>query len=300
MRTRTVMMLMAVGIFGAAFSSMAEDSKCNDAGKDVKKCKADKKCGRGMLRKYINEKYPEEVKAIKELRKTDPKAAKEKSKELIKKAFREMSPEMKEKMRKRGKEMHKNVKAFMYAREKYPEDMKALKELRKKDSKAAKAKLDELIEKAKKEMPEDWKSKRSKHHKMGRHGKMMGMHALQTKYGKEMNEIRELRKTDPKAAKEKFEALRKQAKSDFKAEREKFIALVKKYRETKDPKLLEEIKADVAQSTERRIEFRRKMVQKMQERLNSESKKLKDAEAKKDEIVKKRVQEIVQDPNLNW
>ncbi|QSH41483.1 hypothetical protein P0136_07805 [Lentisphaerota bacterium ZTH] len=302
MKTRTVMMLIAAGVLSTAMTTAAQAVKSDDNANDVKKCKGDRKHDRGKMRKYLKEKYPEEMKKIKELHKTDPKAAKAKFKELVKKAVREMPPEMKAKMKadmcKRSKWVREKMKYIMYAREKYPEEFKSIRKMREDNPEAFKVKMKELLDKAKKEMPKDWKPKKDfrktfKHHHNG-------MKMLQTKYGKEMDEIRKLRKTDPKAAREKFKALKKKAKAEFKAEREKFITLVKKYRETKDPKLLEQIKADVTQSTERRLEFKRKMIAKMQERIAAENKKLQEDEAKKDEIVKKRVQQIVQDPNLTW
>jgi hypothetical protein len=53
-------------------------------------------------------------------------------------------------------------KAMRYAREKYPEEFKKIKELRKTDKEAFKAKQKELLDKASKEMPEDWKPQKRK------------------------------------------------------------------------------------------------------------------------------------------
>ncbi|MCF6175904.1 MAG: hypothetical protein L3J71_09060 [Victivallaceae bacterium] len=186
----TVGLVAMLGICGTALKADATEGatkvRGEQKGKRRGKPTEEQKARRAQFRKMMQEKYPEEMKAIKELFATDKEAAKAKLKALVKKMRAE----------------HKNSKGDKrvgYLLKKYPEEMKAIKELRETDPEAAKAKLKALVKKMRAER------------KNSKGGKRVGY--LLKKYPEEMKAIKELRETDPEAAKAKFKALIEKAKA---------------------------------------------------------------------------------------
>lgn len=104
--------------------------------------KQERKQRRAQYRKMLQEKYPEAMKEIKALRETDKAAAKAKFKALHQKVRAERKAN--------GKQGNKGKRIKML-QEKYPEEMKEIKALRKTDKEASKAKFKALIKKIKAE-----------------------------------------------------------------------------------------------------------------------------------------------------
>jgi hypothetical protein len=146
----TVGLIAMLGICGTAVDAKAKGSSTGQEEKSGDK-KQQRKQRWEQTRKTLLEKYPEEMKAIRTLRKTDKDAARAKMKALITKAIADGNLEPRKK---------KSGKRGDYLLKKYPEEMKAIQELRKTDPEAAKAKLKALIAKAKAERKQNKKGKK--------------------------------------------------------------------------------------------------------------------------------------------
>jgi hypothetical protein len=191
-------------------------------------------------------------------------------------------------------------KVIKYLREKYPNEVKEIRELREKGEKeAARDKFKALMKKARGENPELFKQSKKDKGKKGAHRPNVGFYMMMN-YPDQLKEIGELRKKDRKAATEKYKALMEKAREEMKQEREKFIKLVKEYQKTKDAKLLAEIKDKVTKAYSKRLDFQKKMIDRTQDRLNAMKKRLEKDSAKKDEMIENKVKKIVKDPKLNW
>jgi hypothetical protein len=200
----------------------------------------------------------------------------------------------------RQKAGHGWGKVIKYLREKYPNEVKEIRELREKGEKdAARDKFKALMKKARGENPEFFKQSKKVKGKKGGARPNVGFYMMM-KYPDQLKEIGQLRKKDRKAATEKYKALMEKAREEMKQEREKFIKLVKEYQKTKDAKLLAEIKDKVTQAYSKRLDFQKKMIDNTQERLNDMKKRLEKDLAKKDEMIENKVKRIVKDPKLNW
>jgi hypothetical protein len=145
---------------------------------------------------------------------------------------------------------------------------------------------------------------------MGRPGpggdqRMMVGRLLQ-KYPKEMEEIKQLRETDPEAARDKMQELSKKASEEMKAEREKmqaerkkFMEMVKAYQKDKDPKALEQIKAKVTELYTQRLEDMKKRIEMDENNIKARKAKYEEAVSGKDQEITKRLERITNPPKIN-
>ncbi len=113
------------------------------------------------------------------------------------------------------------------------------------------------------------------------------LHYLNANYPTQMKAIRELMRTDPAAAKEKIKVLAQQSLAKFEAERKAIFALVKKYRETKDEAILDEIREKIAVNYDKRIEYAEKVVDRLDKGLDKAKDKLKELKSKREKNIDK-------------
>lgn len=156
MKSKTMSVLAAVGLIGAAVAVGAKEAKPQrpehkpDA---AGRMRARQQPSADRIRAYLLEKYPEEMKAIE----AKQNELMERRKALYKKAMDEMSDADREALGiASGRKIAERRRAAMYAREKYQEEFKALMELRKTDGEGAAEKMRALLTKAAEEMPADW------------------------------------------------------------------------------------------------------------------------------------------------
>jgi hypothetical protein len=144
---------------------------------------------------------------------------------------------------------------------------------------------------------------RSKCGIMKKHGMRRGIDPRMLKsyllknYSKEVKEIVELKKNSDEAAKNvmtKFKALVEKAKAEIKVEqakanlkRQKLREMIEQYKKSKDAKLAEQIKAQMAEFYEKRLEF-------MQSKIDSETAKIQKDKEKLDELRKNKSKTIEQ------
>ena len=132
----TVGLIAMLGICGTAVDAKGHDKSTCQEQHQTRKARHSKYC------KMLQEKYPEEMKEIKSLK----DAAKTKMKALKQKAKAERQALKAANGKGKGK-----GKKIAYLKEKYPEAMQEISELRKTDKTAAKAKFKALLQKAKTE-----------------------------------------------------------------------------------------------------------------------------------------------------
>ncbi|MFA7231909.1 MAG: hypothetical protein WC071_11620 [Victivallaceae bacterium] len=133
------------------------------------------------------------------------------------------------------------------------------------------------------------------------------------KYPEEMEKLSVLEKTDPKAARKKFQALSEQARKEIKEESEKFKAMVQEYHKTKDEKLLEQIKTKMVETRNIRIQATEKIIgtlennlKELEKRQQKAADELKDAKARYEELkannedINQNLKEITKDPKFNY
>lgn len=146
---------------------------------------------------------------------------------------------------------------------------------------------------------------------MGRQGpggdnQRMMVERLLQKYPKEMEEIKQLRETDPEAAMDKLQELSKKAREEMKAEREKmqaerkkFMEMVKAYQKNKDPKALEQIKAKVTELYTQRLENIKKRIETDENNLKERKARYEEAVSGKDQEITKRLERITNPPKMD-
>ncbi len=157
MKTRMMSILAVAGILSAAIGVAAKEAKSDgpdNTPKVARRTRARTQTKAKKFKNYLLEKYPEEMKEIE----GEQKQLQEKRRTLFKKAMEEISDTDREKLgidsRREAAAKHR---AAAYAREKYPEELKGIKELWKSNKKEASEKMRDLLDKAAKEMPADWK-----------------------------------------------------------------------------------------------------------------------------------------------
>jgi hypothetical protein len=138
---------------------------------------------------------------------------------------------------------------------------------------------------------------------MKKHGMRRGIDSRMLKsyllknYSKEVKEIVELKKSSDDAAKNvmtKFKALVEKAQAEIKVEqakaslkRQKLREMIEQYKKSKDAKLAEQIKAQMAEFYEKRLEF-------MQSKIDSETAKIQKDKETLDELRKNKSKTIEQ------
>ncbi len=157
----------------------------------------------GNFMEQFKSKYPKEYAEIEKLRDSDPEKAREKMRELMRKAMADRG------MTSRG---HRNIEPteeqLKELKAKYPTEFAEYEKLKSSDPEKAKAQLQELMKKAFGEAVNNEKFLRDRNRRATQHV----MRELKVRYPEKMAKIEELQKTDPDTAREELRKLFSEAK----------------------------------------------------------------------------------------
>lgn len=157
----------------------------------------------GNFMEQFKSKYPKEYAEIEKLRDSDPEKAREKMRDLMRKAMADRG------MMPRG---HRNIEPteeqLKELKAKYPTEFAEYEKLKSSDPEKAKEKLQDLMKKTFGEAVNNEKFLRDRNRRATQHV----MRELKERYPEKMAEIEELQKTDPDTAREELRKLFSEAK----------------------------------------------------------------------------------------